>query len=111
MPLIVAAVVWLVTALVLRSAAALFLAVPKRKHDTERFPAYAISANYLVNSRTDVMILTEEDLSMYKLPIVAILAAAVFLTGCASTLEGAGKDAKSAGKAIGKTADNVKKKF
>lgn len=48
---------------------------------------------------------------MPKHTIVVILAAAVLLTGCASTLEGAGKDAKSAGKAIGKTADDVKKKL
>lgn len=48
---------------------------------------------------------------MIKLPLIATVAAALALTACANTLDGAGKDAKSAGKAIEKTADDVKKKL
>ncbi len=48
---------------------------------------------------------------MRKTPIIATLAMAFVLAGCANTLEGAGADAKSAGKAIEKTADDVKKKL
>lgn len=43
--------------------------------------------------------------------VSATFAAAILISGCSSTLEGAGKDAKSAGKAIEKTADDVKKKL
>ena len=48
---------------------------------------------------------------MNRTTLIAALAAAVALAGCANTLDGAGKDAKSAGKAIDKTADDVKKKL
>jgi predicted small secreted protein len=49
--------------------------------------------------------------SMRKSYVIGTLAAALVLAGCANTLGGAGQDAKSAGKAIEKTANDVKKKL
>jgi predicted small secreted protein len=48
---------------------------------------------------------------MRKSYVIGTLAAALVLVGCANTLGGVGQDAKSAGKAIEKTADDVKKKL
>jgi predicted small secreted protein len=52
-----------------------------------------------------------KELTMRKSYVIGTLAAALVLAGCANTLSGAGQDAKSAGKAIEKTADDVKKKL
>ena len=43
--------------------------------------------------------------------VIGTVAVALVLVGCANTLGGAGQDAKSAGKAIEKTANDVKKKL
>jgi predicted small secreted protein len=48
---------------------------------------------------------------MRKSYVIGTLAAALVLAGCANTLGGAGQDAKSAGKTIEKTANDVKKKL
>jgi predicted small secreted protein len=52
-----------------------------------------------------------KELSMRNSYVIVTLAAAFALAGCANTLSGVGKDAKSAGKEIEKTADDVKKKL
>ena len=48
---------------------------------------------------------------MRKSYVIGTLAAALVIAGCANTLDGAGQDAKSAGKTIEKTAKDVKKKL
>lgn len=47
---------------------------------------------------------------MRNIIVAAGLVAGLMLAGC-NTVEGAGQDAKSAGKAVSKTADDVKKKL
>lgn len=47
---------------------------------------------------------------MRKIIILASVAAGLVLAGC-NTVEGAGKDVKSAGKAVEKGAEDVKKKL
>jgi predicted small secreted protein len=52
-----------------------------------------------------------KELTMRNSCVIGTVAAALVLVGCANTLGGAGQDAKSAGKAIEKTANDVKKKL
>jgi predicted small secreted protein len=65
----------------------------------------------LVFALTLILQRPAKELPMRKSYVIGTLAAALVLAGCANTLGGAGQDAKSAGKTIEKTANDVKKKL